>query len=160
MGAQSLSIGRMKIYRPLSKLGIPDKLQEMLRHEGRSELAQECFKVIPTFSQLDLLGYDLVRRYCRVIPVEDLGIAENVDPLIRLVYTHDQKDRVRFFDFLFMTRIGEGFFIASSLDHSEDAGRYLLRKIIEYAAGDKANARNELAPSLLRGSGAMLHPEG
>jgi hypothetical protein len=110
---------------------------------------------------VDLLGYDLVRRYCRVIPVEDLGIAENVDPLIRLVYTHDQKDRVRFFDFLFMTRIGEGLLIASSLDHSEDAGRHLLRKMIAFAASEEVIASNELDPSLLRrsGAGAMLHPE-
>jgi ribonuclease D len=41
-------------------LPVMDKLQEMLRRGGRTELAQECFKVIPTFSQLDLLGYDLL----------------------------------------------------------------------------------------------------
>jgi ribonuclease D len=41
-------------------LPVMDKLQEMLEREGRSELAQECFKVVPTFAQLDLLGYDLL----------------------------------------------------------------------------------------------------
>jgi hypothetical protein len=113
---------------------------------------------------VDLLGYDLVRRYCRVIPVEDLGIAETIDPLIRLVYTHDQRDRVRFFDFLFMTRVGAGLLLASSLDHSEDAGRYLLRKMFAFAASDQATASSELDPAHLRryaaGAGATLRPEG
>jgi hypothetical protein len=111
---------------------------------------------------VDLLGYDLLRRYCRVIPVEDLKIARNVDPLIRLVHTHDQRDRVRFFDFLFVTRVGTGLLVVSSLDHSEDAGRYLLRKLILFAVSDEATATGELDPALLRPScvGAMLHPEG
>lgn len=99
---------------------------------------------------VDLLGYDLTRRYCRVIPVEELGIADQVDPLIRLVYTHDQNDRVRFFDLLFMARIGEGLLIVSSLDHSEDAGQYLLRRIIDYARADEAAAQTELASTFLR----------
>ncbi|UCD75345.1 MAG: hypothetical protein JSV91_00200 [Phycisphaerales bacterium] len=98
----------------------------------------------------DLLGYDLTRRYCRVMPVEDLGIADQVDPLIRLVYTHDQKDRVRFFDLLFQARVGEGLLIVSSLDHSEGAGQYVLRRILNYAAGDESTARGALDPVLLR----------
>ena len=98
----------------------------------------------------DLLGYDLTRRYCRVIPVEDLGIADQVDPLIRLVYTHDQKDRVRFFDMLFQAGVGEGLLIASSLDHSEDAGQYLLRRILDYAVADDATAQSALDPALVR----------
>lgn len=99
---------------------------------------------------VDLLGYDLVRRYCRVIPVEDLGIADQVDPLIRLVYTHDQKDRVRFLDMMLMTRVGDGLLIVSSLDHSEDTGRYLLRKMISFAASEEATTRTELDPARLR----------
>jgi ribonuclease D len=30
----------------------------MLEREGRAELAQACFRVIPTLSRLDLLGYE------------------------------------------------------------------------------------------------------
>ncbi|MDY7109747.1 MAG: glycoside hydrolase family 2 TIM barrel-domain containing protein [Planctomycetota bacterium] len=111
---------------------------------------------------VDLLGYDLVRRYCRVIPVEELGIADAVDPLIRLVYTHDQTEHARFLDFLFMTRVGAGLLMVSSLDHSEDTGQYLLRKLIAFAASDEASATRELDPAFLRRScaGAVLHPEG
>jgi ribonuclease D len=39
-------------------LPLMDRLDEMLRREERHELAQECFRVIPTFSRLDVLGYD------------------------------------------------------------------------------------------------------
>ena len=38
-------------------LPLMDKLEAMLAREGRAELARECFKAIPTFAQLDLLGY-------------------------------------------------------------------------------------------------------
>ena len=35
-----------------------DRLDDMLTREGRAELAQDCFRVIPVFARLDLLGYD------------------------------------------------------------------------------------------------------
>jgi ribonuclease D len=35
-----------------------DRLEDMLEREGRKELAQQCFKVIPVMALLDLLGYD------------------------------------------------------------------------------------------------------
>ncbi len=38
-------------------LPIMDRLEAMLRREGRSELAQQCFAAIPTIAQLDLLGF-------------------------------------------------------------------------------------------------------
>jgi hypothetical protein len=99
---------------------------------------------------IDLLGYDLTHRYARVIPVENLGIADQVDSLIRLVYTHDQWGSVRFFDQLFMTRVGDGLLIVSSLDHSEDAGQWLLRQIVAYAAHPQATTTGALDPDLLR----------
>ena len=34
-----------------------DKLEGMLRRDGRAELARECFSVIPTFSKLDVAGF-------------------------------------------------------------------------------------------------------
>jgi len=37
-----------------------DKLDDMLRREGRQEIAQDCFRVIPVMAELDLLGYDLL----------------------------------------------------------------------------------------------------
>jgi ribonuclease D len=38
-------------------LPLRDKLEVMLRREGRAELARECFSVIPTFSKLDVAGF-------------------------------------------------------------------------------------------------------
>src|SRR5712691_2273632 len=37
-----------------------DRLEVMLVRTGRQELARDCFRVIPVFSRLDLLGYDLL----------------------------------------------------------------------------------------------------
>ncbi len=39
-------------------LSLKDRLEDMLRREGRSELARECFAVIPTLARLDLMGYE------------------------------------------------------------------------------------------------------
>lgn len=38
-------------------LALMDKLEAMLVREGRRELARACFRAIPTFAELDLLGY-------------------------------------------------------------------------------------------------------
>jgi ribonuclease D len=38
-------------------LPLMDKLEGMLRRDGRAELARECFSVIPTFSKLDVAGF-------------------------------------------------------------------------------------------------------
>jgi ribonuclease D len=47
------AIGDVTLLLPLM-----DRLNVMLDREGRRDLAEECFRVIPTFSRLDLLGYD------------------------------------------------------------------------------------------------------
>jgi ribonuclease D len=39
-------------------LPLKDRLEEMLVREGRKDLAQQCFKVIPVMALLDLLGYE------------------------------------------------------------------------------------------------------
>ena len=38
-------------------LPIKDKLHSMLERQGRVALAEECFRAIPVFAQLDVLGY-------------------------------------------------------------------------------------------------------
>jgi ribonuclease D len=38
-------------------LPLMDRLEAMLRREGRAELARECFAVIPVFSKLDVAGF-------------------------------------------------------------------------------------------------------
>lgn len=99
---------------------------------------------------VDLLGYDLTRRYSRVIGVDQLGISESVDPLIRLAYTHDQRSRVEFFDQLFMARVGRGLLVVSSLDHTEAPGRWLLDCAVRFAASGSATASSSLDPALVR----------
>jgi hypothetical protein len=98
---------------------------------------------------IDLLGYDLTRHYARVIPVETLGITDSVDPLIRLVYTHDQR-RVKFFDMLFHTRVGDGRLMVSSLDHSEAPGQYLLHRMINHMQQAADSPIAKLDSTLLR----------
>jgi ribonuclease D len=39
---------------------IMERLDAMVVREGRKELAQECFRVIPVMAELDLKGYDLL----------------------------------------------------------------------------------------------------
>lgn len=38
-------------------LPLMDRLEAMLAREGRSELAQQCFRAIPVLARLDVLGY-------------------------------------------------------------------------------------------------------
>lgn len=39
-------------------LPLMDRLETMLKREGRADLAQACYEAIPVLSRLDLLGYD------------------------------------------------------------------------------------------------------
>jgi ribonuclease D len=39
-------------------LPLMDRLESMLQREGRSELARECFRVIPTIARLDVDGFE------------------------------------------------------------------------------------------------------
>lgn len=80
----------------------------------------------------DLLHYDLTRRVARAIPVEDLGIADRVQPVIRLVFTHDRGLPTEM-DVCFAAAVGRGLLIASSLDHHDDSGRYLLHRLLQSA---------------------------
>jgi len=41
-------------------LPLMDRLEEMLRRQGRAELALECFGVIPTLAKLDVAGFELL----------------------------------------------------------------------------------------------------
>jgi hypothetical protein len=54
-------------------------------------------------------------------------------------------------DQLFMTNVGAGLLLVTSLDHADDPGRYLLHRLIAYAAGNGARAERSLAPERLRG---------
>jgi ribonuclease D len=41
-------------------LPLMDRLEAILRRQGRADLARECFRAIPTMAKLDLAGFDLV----------------------------------------------------------------------------------------------------
>lgn len=84
---------------------------------------------------IDLLGMDLTRTYARVIPTQSLGLLDHVDPIVRLVYTHDAR-ALTFFDMLFATRVGTGVLAVSSLDHHDPAGQWLLHQVMEWLASD------------------------
>jgi hypothetical protein len=78
-----------------------------------------------------LQGYDLTQSFGDVLPVEQLGIADSVDPLLRLFDTHDLSTVVTY-DQLFAARAGKGMIIASSLDHSTQAGQWVLSKLLTW----------------------------
>jgi hypothetical protein len=81
---------------------------------------------------LELQMYDLTHQKSEVIPVKSLGIKSDLDPLIRLFEIHGL-DTVNVHDQLTATRVGKGLLIASSLDHTSDAGQWLLAEVIHWA---------------------------
>lgn len=99
---------------------------------------------------VDLLHNDLSRRTCRAIPTEELGLAEEVEPIVRLVFTHDQ-GRPKVMDSVLATRVGRGVLLASALDHTEDAGQYLLHRLLRFLLGEAAEIKRETDPARLEG---------
>ncbi len=96
---------------------------------------------------LDTLGLDLNRWSCRAVPTQELGLADAVEPIVRLVFTHD-KASPEIWDQVFSARVGSGLLAVSTLDHDNPAGQYLLYRLIGYV--HRANA-----PSLARGRLAL-----
>jgi hypothetical protein len=88
---------------------------------------------------LDSLGLDLNRWSCRAAPTQELGIAGAVEPVVRLVFTHD-KGRPEVWDQVFTARVGAGLLAVSTLDHDSPAGRYLLRRLIGHVHRGEAPA--------------------
>lgn len=89
---------------------------------------------------LDTLGLDLNRWSARAVPVGPLGIEDAVEPVVRLVFTHD-KGRPEAHDQVFLARVGDGLLAVSTLDHANPAGRYLLARLIEHVHSEDAPAR-------------------
>jgi hypothetical protein len=85
----------------------------------------------------DLLHHDLTRRYTRAIATEELGLADSVDPIVRLVFTHD-RGAPKVMDSAFAARVGDGggVLLVTSLDHTEDSGRCLLQLFLEWLASE------------------------
>ncbi|MCE7973072.1 MAG: hypothetical protein DYG92_01915 [Leptolyngbya sp. PLA1] len=80
-----------------------------------------------------LLPLDLTRRTIRAIPSQDLGIAPLVDPIVRFVYTHDA-GVPKVHDAAMTARLGSGVLLATTLDHTGLAGRWLLGRLLTHAA--------------------------
>jgi hypothetical protein len=80
---------------------------------------------------LDTLGLDLNRWSCRAVPTHELGLTESVDPIIRLVVTHD-KGAPEPWDQVFVARVGAGVLAVSTLDHDSPAGRFLLHRLVAF----------------------------
>jgi hypothetical protein len=78
---------------------------------------------------LDTLGLDLNRWSCRAVPTQELGIEDAVNPIVRLVFTHD-KETPEVWDQVFTARVGAGLLAVSTLDHDSPAGHYLLHRLI------------------------------
>ena len=96
-----------------------------------------------------LLDYDLMRRWTRVVPVGELGIADAMEPYVRMLYTHDMANRVPVYDFLSAARVGAGVLAISCADHHDDAGRVLLDEILAWLAGDEGMPARELDIAVL-----------
>jgi hypothetical protein len=98
----------------------------------------------------DLLDHDLSRRSVRAIPVGELGLDHALEPIIRLVYCHDIVDRPRLMDFISTARVGKGLLVLSGVDHSTPAGRYMLDRLLAFAASDHADTSGRLDESIVR----------
>jgi len=99
-----------------------------------------------------LLHHDLTRRYTRAIPTADLNIADQISPIVRLVFTHD-RGIPRPLDAMFSATVGRGILVATSLDHTEEsgpAGRHLLQLTLEWLADNSSTSPATLDPTLVR----------
>lgn len=100
---------------------------------------------------LDTLGLDLNRDSSRAVTTDALGIADDVEPVVRLIVTHD-KGVPEAQDQLFFARVGEGLLAVSTLDHDNPAGRYLLGRIVRHlhSASALEACSGSLRPELVR----------
>ncbi|MEK6700726.1 MAG: sugar-binding domain-containing protein [Planctomycetota bacterium] len=98
----------------------------------------------------DLLDHDLSRRSLRAVPVGELGLEESFEPIVRLVYCHDIVDRPRVLDFVSTARVSKGLLILSGVDHSTPAGRYMLDRLLGFAASDAPESSGHLDESIVR----------
>ncbi len=81
---------------------------------------------------MSLLMHDLLANTCRALPTDELGLADHLDPIIRLAWTHDS-GIPKSFDLLASARVGAGLLLISTLDHTLAAGQWMLHRMIEYA---------------------------
>ncbi|MCC6971562.1 MAG: hypothetical protein IT434_15230 [Phycisphaerales bacterium] len=96
---------------------------------------------------VDLIHHDLSRRSARAIPTEARGLLGQVEPIVRLIFTHDS-GVPRHFDAVFSTRIGRGMLVVSCVDHASVSGGYLLDRLVAYAGGGELPSPELSAPEV------------
>jgi hypothetical protein len=97
---------------------------------------------------VDLLGYDLTRRRWRLMELAAAGL-EPVEPVIRLLSTHDRTTTVRRLDAVAAMPVGGGWIVASALDHADPPGRWLLHRLLDRLGRREALAAT-VSPERLR----------
>jgi len=95
---------------------------------------------------VDLIHHDLSRRSARAIPTEARGLLGQVEPIVRLIFTHDS-GVPRHFDAVFSTRVGRGMLVVSCVDHASVSGGYLLDRLVAYAGGGELPSPELSAPN-------------
>jgi hypothetical protein len=85
---------------------------------------------------LAMLLHDLTAWTTRAVPVNELDLADHIDPIIRCVWTHDS-GLPKPMDMAFSARVGEGMLVVSTLDHTGVAGRWMLQRLLRWAAEAK-----------------------
>jgi hypothetical protein len=98
----------------------------------------------------DLLDHDLSRRSVRAVPAGELGLDEALEPIVRLVYCHDIVDQPKVLDFVSTARVGGGLLVLSAVDHSTPGGRYMLDRLLSFAASDAPGSTGRLDEALVR----------
>lgn len=101
---------------------------------------------------VDLLHHDLTRRYHRAVPTEEMGIAGSVRPFVRFYAMHDS-GKPKVLDLLFAARVGAGVLCVSTLDHWDEAGRYVMARVLRWLAAG-GNVEAELSAEWVRGRAA------
>jgi hypothetical protein len=92
---------------------------------------------------VDLLSFDLNQHNSRVMPVDDLGLTDAWDPIVRLAYTHDQ-DEIAWCDQLAAARFGDGVLVVSALDHTTPAGSHLMQLLLKALQSQELDVTREL----------------
>lgn len=106
---------------------------------------------------LDALDRDLHHRWVRSVPTMQWGLHDAVTPYIRLIHTHDSVGKINIADDLFAMRLGEGVVLASALDHTTDAGRWLLHRMVVWLAGGAHDVERRVDRSQL--TGLLVSPQ-
>ncbi|MCF8239895.1 MAG: hypothetical protein K9J16_00810 [Melioribacteraceae bacterium] len=80
---------------------------------------------------IDLMQYDLIHSKAEGIPVAENEIEDYLDPMIRIYENHGIEDVIPF-DLLTASKVGDGLLVVTSLDHSAEAGQWLLGKTVSF----------------------------